>query len=380
MTPGRHALFLVTMVLGTLLTMLAIAAAYYTWRALADPFPHLAIRFMGDFPASRDDELGFAGRVEGRTHWIDPRSGLDFHMYTDRRRARVDRPGEETPLEVELMTLGGSFAFGYGVENEQTFTSILTRLTEIGTAANLAYPSYGTVQALQVWRRNRALHPRYVIYAIIEDHLRRNLSPCAPSISAYCLPVAYVAWDRATGAPSIAPAPLERSMPAERLRDFLTEVVFTDRIGPADVLWKARMDLHHAAALDDFRFEDTPARRQAAASFLLGALAKEVSAAGARLLVVYIPQTDRRGTLAAPSDALLGALAGKPLSFLDLTPEMARYQQVAGRPPLFIPGNWHPAPAGHRLIADAIARVWLSDRHGGAGGDRPDAEPGGGAE
>ncbi len=200
-----------------------------------------------------------------------------------------------------------------------------------------------------------------MIYAIIADHLRRNLSPCAPSISAYCLPVASVTFDAATGKPSIAPPSLRGSIPAGLRGRFLREVVFTDHVGPADVLWKARMDLQRIATLGTFRYEDTPARRQAAADFLLGALAAEVSGSGARLLVVYIPETNRRGVLTPPSDALRAALAGKPLSFLDLTPEIERYQQVAGRPPLFIPGNWHPSPAGHRLIADAIRRTWFSE-------------------
>jgi hypothetical protein len=360
--PAKHALFNGLALTIGLLAAAALAAAYYTWRAYADPFPHLPVRVAGDFPLAADTELGFTGRIDGRTHWLDPRSQLDFHLYTDRRVARVDAPGQQAPGRVQLMTVGGSFAFGYGVENGQTFTAVLGR--EIGvTVANVAYPSHGTVQALQVWRRNRDRHPRDVIYAIIDDHLRRNLSPCAPSITAYCLPVSHIAFD-ASQRPSIAPPDMGRSMPADLRSRFLTDVVFSDRIGVADVLWKARMDLHRVATLSSFRYDDTPERRQIAMSFLLDTMAAEINAAGGRLLVVYIPETNRRGTLLPPSAALLAAVAGKPLSFLDLTPEMAKYREVAGRPPLFIPGNWHPSPAGHRLIAEAIRRTWFANPSG----------------
>jgi len=49
------------------------------------------------------------------------------------------------------------------------------------TGANLALAAYGTTQSLQVLRRNLNLKPKLVIYTLISDHLRRNVSSCAPS-------------------------------------------------------------------------------------------------------------------------------------------------------------------------------------------------------
>lgn len=355
----KSGLFRGIMAVGTIMVCLIALCAYYGYLAFADPFVRVPIRVVGAFPVAEDAELGFGALIDGESRWVDARSGLDYHMFTDRRGARVDRPGQQTPERVDILTIGGSFAYGPGVENEGTFSSILGRETG-KTVANVAFSSYGTVQSLQLWRRNRDLRPKYVIYPIIDDHLRRNLSPCAPSLSPYCLPVAHVVFDPATGSPSIAPPPWEHRISAEMRAAFLRDVVFTDRVGLADVLWKARMDLYRIEDLRAYRYDDSPELRRRAAAYLFGLLAREVVDAGARLLVVYIPQINRAGTLLPPSEELQAAIVGQPLSFLDLTPVMAREQAVPGQPPLFIPADRHPSAAGHCVIAEAIRQTWFA--------------------
>lgn len=359
--PRRHGLVHYTlMVTLAVLVSAAIPVSYYTWQAVATPFPKLDIRAEGSFALTEDPELGFAARANTATHWVDRRAGFAFDIFTDRRRARVNRAGDQSPERVDLVTVGGSFAFGHGVANEETFSYLLGEHVRGLTTANLAFSSYGTVQALQRLRQNTDLDPRYVVYAVINDHLRRNLSPCAPNITPDCLPVAHVVFD-AVGEPSLAPPPAEHVLPPGTRERFLRDVVFRDDVGIADVLWKARFDLFRITRDNAFAYEDTPEYRRKAVAFLLDAMAAESKAMGARLLVAFVPQlTGPDGSLATPAPELMEAVAGKPLSFLDLTPYFARAMMRPDAPPLFIPDDGHPSVAGHRVIAQAIEEAWLN--------------------
>jgi hypothetical protein len=71
---------------------------------------------------------------------------------------------------VHILTLGGSFSFGHGVDNRQTFTEILGHKLGV-PVANLAYSGYGAVQALQQLERHVDLQPKIIIYGLVGDHL-----------------------------------------------------------------------------------------------------------------------------------------------------------------------------------------------------------------
>src|SRR5262249_49419292 len=130
----------------------------------------------------------------GATLRRHPRAGLAYHVYTSDRRARVSRRGEMTPPQVDLLTVGDSFSWGHGVENEDTYTSRLAARWR-GPAANLAFAAYGTVPAGEMLARVLDLRPRLVVYGFIADHFKRNLLPCAPSYGPVCLPFSYVGQD-----------------------------------------------------------------------------------------------------------------------------------------------------------------------------------------
>ncbi len=109
-----------------------------------------------------------------------PRAGLAYHVFTSDRRARVSRRGERTAPAVSLLTVGDSFSWGHGVENEDTYTARLAERWGV-PAANLAFSAYGTVQSLQMLQRSLDLRPRLVVYGYIADHMNRNVSHCAPA-------------------------------------------------------------------------------------------------------------------------------------------------------------------------------------------------------
>ena len=92
------------------------------------------------------------------------------------------------------------------MENEDTYTARLAERWNV-PAANLAFSAYGTVQSLQMLQRSLDLRPRVVVYGFIADHMKRNISPCAPAYGPLCLPFSYVGIDEQRGARRAAAGP-----------------------------------------------------------------------------------------------------------------------------------------------------------------------------
>ena len=131
-------------------------------------------------------------------------------MFTDSRGARRSHPNAPAASTVDIVAVGGSFTWGHGVESDETFVAQAS--VRLGlSAANLAVPSYGTVGAIELLRRNRDLSPRFVVYGFIRDHIRRNLSPCAPAYSPFCRDVPFVAFNE-DRAPYIEPPPPDAAL------------------------------------------------------------------------------------------------------------------------------------------------------------------------
>jgi hypothetical protein len=281
-----------------------------------------------------------------------PRAGLEYHVFTSDRRARVSRRGERTAPRVRLLTVGDSFSWGHGVENEDTYTARLAARWNV-PAANVAFSAYGTVQAAQMLERSLDLRPRLVVYGFIADHMKRNISPCAPAYGPLCLPVSYVGLDE-RGAPVVR-------RPAADLfaanRRFWDEFFFAKEVGPrqlraaAQAEWIRLTRTPHAEAPDD------AATRERVLVLLLARMADAAEKAGARLLVVDIPYFER-GTGRAMPEPLRSAmrtLRRPSVAFLDLGPAVDRHYADPSAALLRFDRDRHPNAAAHALMADAIA-------------------------
>ncbi|HEU0107849.1 MAG TPA: hypothetical protein VFT38_16830 [Vicinamibacteria bacterium] len=280
-----------------------------------------------------------------------PRAGLAYHVFTSDRRARVSRRGERTPPEVSLLTVGDSFSWGHGVENEDTYTARLARRWGM-PAANLAFSAYGTVQSLQMLQRSLDLRPRLVVYGFIADHMKRNVSPCAPAYGPLCLPFSYVGTDE-RGQPVIRrPDPGLFAMN----RRFWDEFFFAKSVGPRQVLVAAETEAARLTRTPRPEAPDDPATRERILERLLGDMARAAGSVGARLIVVNIPYFERGGTslMPVPLKDALGHLGEPNVSVLDLAPTVERYYANASAPLLRFDRDRHPSPAGHALIAEAI--------------------------
>jgi hypothetical protein len=309
---------------------IALLAGYYALRVRE--YSSLDLVLEGDFPIEADDAIGFVPVRNGATVRRHPRSGLAYHLFTSDRRARVSARGEATPPAVDLLTIGCSFSWGHGVENPETYTAVIARRAGL-RVANLAFSSYGTVQALQMLERNLDLRPRVVVYGVIQDHVKRNLSGCAPAYGPACLPCAWVDFD-AVGRPFIHPPD-----------------------GDAYAFNRRFWDTFF------FRRGSWPRRLAVTIEFLLGRMRALTQKAGARLVIVYIPYLERGGTNPAPPalSAALRSVTGDGVTILDLAPVVARYYADPSRPSLRFERDAHPNPAAHALIADELEAALRRD-------------------
>lgn len=321
------------------------------------------MRLEGSWMIAPDETIGYVPRPSSAVSRSHLDTGVRFRMYTDHRGARVDAPGQETPPHVKIVTVGGSYSYGHGVENEETFTSRLGRALGV-PVANLAFPSFGTVQSAVLLKRNLDLEPEIVIYGFIADHLRRNLSPCAPSYSPYCLPVAFVGFD-AEGQPFLEPPRMDYFTP-EQNQGFYEQVLMRERFGWRDVLWRMRVDLFRLQESSRIAYESDPAKMRTALGFLIDRMLAAVERTGSRLIVLHIPTPLVPPFAPAPA-VLVETLSMRDVELLDVAP---RFEQLAAEGALGelvgAKEDGHPSPHAHALMATELER-WIRSRKEPAG-------------
>lgn len=354
-----------TRALFPLLAALIVAAVcvslfigFFAVRAYLNPFPRISMRLEGGWMIAPDETIGYVPRPGSAVLRLHLDTGVRFRIYTDHRGARVDAPGQETRPHVNIVTVGGSYSHGHGVENEETFTSRLGRALGV-PVANLAFPSFGTVQSAVLLERNLDLEPEIVIYGFIADHLRRNLSPCAPSYSPYCLPVAFVGFD-VEGQPFLEPPRIDYFTP-EQNQEFYEQVLMRERFGWRDVLWRMRVDLFRLRESSRIAYESDPAKMGAALGFLIDRMLAAVKRTESRLIILHIPTPLAPPFAAAPA-VLAETLSTRDVELLDLAP---RFEQLAAEGTLgelmVAQEDGHPSPHAHELIATELER-WIRTR------------------
>lgn len=356
MGKARQKYFYAVMVAIPLLFFLAALIAYSTLDVLKYK-KKIDLRIEGDWPLAGDRKIGFTATKNSSTFRRHVHSSLSYHLFVDHRGARVNTSGQQTPTRIGLMTVGGSFSWGHGMENEQTFTEILRRKLGV-PVANFAYGSYGTVQALQLLERNADLQPKVIVYGFITAHLKRNLFPCAPSYAPFCLSVAYMDFDE-SGNPYIH-APLDEYNP-EFGQKFFEQVIY-DSFGVEDVIWGLRVWL---AKLEKrylrFKYKHVlkqlgdKASRSKSMRYLISQMKQAAQRIGATLIVVHIPYLDRGNTNVPPSE-LTDAL-NPDIMFIDMAPVVTQYYEIPANPLLRFERDGHPNALAHELIADLIHKA-----------------------
>lgn len=299
--------------------------------------PTFPVQFTGDRMLVYDDAIGFIPPANGATIGTQPPDlgGFSYHIVTNARRARVATP-DYNPATVDVLTIGCSMAWGHGVEAEQTFTNLIG---EKVPALNLAMASYGTVHSLQTLKRNLDLKPKWVVYGFIDAHLRRNVSSCADSLMPFCLDISHVDRDETIRPP--------RTDGVTRLWTHI--VAQTSGLDP--LTWYAHgADVIAGLALKQWAnatLPDADGQERALLS-LLGDMKRTVESAGAKLLVVHIPQS-----YSAAPDALLRSVAKLGIPLVNMHAEFLKNRQ-SGEPNVYIFNDGHLTTHGHALIARAV--------------------------
>lgn len=332
---------------------LSCAYGYYYWKAANNPLRHnlSKIKLSGDHSIEKDAELGFIATPNASSRIEYPKSGVITNIYNDRLSARVNAPGDQTPKQVDILLVGGSFAWGHGMTNEETFLQQISNVLHL-RVANFAFGSYGSVQSLLLMQRQKHLQPQLMIYVYIEDHLRRNLSPCAPSISPFCLPTPYVAFH--DGVPQLMPPRLEFFSPAFD-KEYFESLTQNPHIRFKDVWWQFQKDLFGVRYSREIQYENNAARRTEAFRFIFSQMKQTAKDANADLLVVTLPRMDcPRMKPVLPEIQEIIEEEPRGASFIDMYSALHERCITGDETELMLKNDGHPSPLAHRLIAEQL--------------------------
>jgi len=357
-SPGKRLAFTAIMLAIPLAAVLAAIAAF-GWQATA-PYVDLDMRIVGDHDIAFDPVAGFVRPPHATTRRVHKR--IDYTIHTDRLGARVDEPGVETPARVAILTVGCSFSEGHGMANADTYTSVLGRSLGV-PVANFAVGSYSGVQAALALERHRDLRPRVVVYGLIEDHLRRNLDPCARSFFPNCLRVpTIVGLDG--GEPSFTRVEAADLAGVQLTADLL-ELPRHPSLWNRSWLglrtaWHEYRDWREASVREaQARIND--ANALAGELYVVRRMAAQARALDATLVVLHmgrldgLPATDRtRGWRPLP-DGFVEALPADVV-FVDATGPVARHYARSAKPLYLTRSDDHPNARAHGLFAKLLER------------------------
>lgn len=353
---------------GLLAVLLALLLAEALMRVAVGVLP-APVRQVVDVDAQR---LGVAHPYIG--HLGTPAATFVIEGRDFRAVHRTDPHGFRNawpwPRPADVVVLGDSVTFGYGVEDGEAWPAGLAR--RLGARlVNLGLPGSGTEQQVRIYETFGApLAPRLVLVGffarndfwdtgLFDRWLRTGVGGN------------YLAW-RDTGRPSrpdAASSPVRRVVRASYLYHAARYVWSAGRRHLSRQAVYAFADGARVQLLPDDFAEKTrgahPGARELA--LVVGALERLrglTAPRGVRLVVAFLPSKEEvylpllGAPVEDPTRALRQALAAAGVEFVDLTPTFRA--EAAGRQ-LFFEEDGHPNAAGQALIADGVFR-YLSAR------------------
>ena len=317
------------------------AALRLFWRALEDG----GIRSV----ASEDVAYLMPASVQERVA-VGP---IAFSYRTDRHGFRNPSPW---PPQADIVVLGDSLVFGFGVDDEHSWIAQLGRRLPERAVVNLGIPAAAPQQYLMAYEVHGArLAPELILVALYPPNALGAVAD-------------FDDWDTA-GQPGRLDlwrarrhqdgplAPLKRAL---RRNFLLSGLYFSDQEGHTVVFDDGRRIRLAAAEVAGV----APAARAGEPRFeriieLLTRLQQLGNAPGAQLLVVLFPSKWEalEPLLGRPVPALVAPFARRfdelGIAYFDLTPVLRRTSVGGER--LFCEIDVHPNIAGYRLIGEVIA-------------------------
>jgi len=359
-TPRRTLRLRVAVAAGAVL--LTLAAAEIAARVAAGPrFAQGARQLRPQDALGRfDPDLGWALRPNVTTSLLA--DGTSYRVSTNARGFRgAEIPEARTPGRPRIVVLGDSFAFGWGVNDGETFAERLAETAHV-EIANLGVPGHSTDQALWLLDHEAArLRPDVVLLQFCVNDFDGNETASAHPYAKPCWvrdPAG--AWEE-RGRPVVMKAPIG-AVPA----------TWSETFAAHSALWSVVTGSVPIRATESVG-DDTSAVRAAQESvahmgpdsvtaMLLARLKVRCDAIGARLAVFDASTPGRldrppggadRSMLLSPVSRRLAEI-GRDAGFTVLSVDRALIDAADRGESVTIPdGHWNAA--GHAVVAAALA-------------------------
>jgi lysophospholipase L1-like esterase len=322
----------------------------------------------GQVMSVADPYLGFRYRPNftGRLK----RGDLDFAFTTDERGFRNS---SQWPQAADIVVIGDSMAFGYGVADDATWSHLVATQLDSYTISNFGLIGGAPQQYLRILE-TEALHlnPKLVLFMLFPGNDMNDARVFQEWLEADTN-VTYPEWRNASGAPGDWNS-------LRRLSDGSYLMAFQRAL-------RSRLELRWAGATitfgDDQRLQLAPAVYENDARLadpehpvfrLVMTTIEEAQMLsqrqGSNFLVLLMPTKEEvyLPLLDKPAPALIEnlrpALEAQHIPYIDLTPDFQARARAAR--PLFFEVDGHPNAEGYRLIADVVLN-YLNE-HGAAYG------------
>lgn len=346
----RLLLRLVAVALGLLLALVLLELGLRAAGAL--PIQRNSLRAFHD----SDARLGWSGAPDYRARFV--RGEFDVVVESGPDGFRLPEPGP--PLEArdapELLFLGDSFTWGFGVPQGAVYTDVLQRaLGPRARVRNCGVNGYSSAQSLLLLRERLSVDaPDVVVLAFYFNDLFENGDPWAGRRP----------WMRLdAGELEVLNQPVARTLAGPAYR-WLRRSRALSLLG-----YVANRARQRPRAEPDFPLDAANlAERWSLESAVLGELRDACTALGAELVVMYVTPffdavpRDPRSEFAALADARFGdelaaRCAALELPFLDTRAAFPEDARLGSRgEPYWYASDDHWSPAGHAEVGKWLAR------------------------
>jgi len=340
------------LLLGLLLALTAVGAYYYS---VARTFYDQNVTAFGKGLYSQDSVLGY--RLLPDLRFLTSRPSRAW-ILTDDYGARI---GEDTPLHrsrADVLVAGCSFTYGLWLNYEDTYPAKLAAAIPKAEVFNLGVNGFSTLTSKLHSDELLSLHPRVVVYGLIEEHFHRNLLPCTRFwITGNCKPTTFLKREL-NG--------FSRVLPTTQEGFFLQEEFSSShQFGVIDLFWAMRRDWRRATRTDEQGLNAKAANdltdelKASAMKSLLREWVEEARANHFELVVIYIPNLGNLAPLPpARMEAIKPFLDQPHFHFIDTTKRLQEFRAANPLVPLCAkPDDCHPGAAAHTLIASELAPV-----------------------